>query len=78
MQSGDTLFLFTDGLCEAQNTDGKLFGRQRVRELAGSHTDCSPREVTELVENEVRLFVGDTEQSDDITLLIIKLNNIQT
>ena len=78
LQSGDTLFLFTDGLCEAQNTDGKLFGRQRVRELAGSHSDCSPREVAELVENEVRLFVGDTEQSDDITLLIIKLNNIQT
>ena len=78
LQSGDTLFLFTDGLSEAQNADGKQFGRQHVCELVGSHTDCTPRQLAELVDGEVRRFVGDTEQSDDLTLLIIKWQQPQS
>ena len=72
LHSGDTLFLFTDGLNEAQNADEKLFGRQHVRDLVASHTDCTPQQLAELMENEVHRFVGDTEQSDDLTMLIIR------
>ena len=72
LQGGDMLFLFTDGLSEAQNADGKLFGRQRIRELVCNHADSTPQQLAEVVEDEVHRFVGDTEQSDDLTLLIIK------
>ena len=72
LKSGDTLFLFTDGLSEARNADEKLFGRRQVYDLVSSHTDCTPQQLAEVVENEVHRFVGDTEQSDDLTLLIIK------
>ncbi len=78
LRNGDILFLFTDGLSEAENADGKLFGRHHVWDVVGGHTDYTPRELAELVKKEVSLFVGDTEQSDDLTLLIIKLNNIQS
>ena len=72
LQSGDTLFLYTDGLSEAKNADNKLFGRQHVHDLVNKHNDCTPRQLAELVKDEVGAFVGDTEQSDDLTLLIIK------
>ena len=72
LQSGDTLFLFTDGLNEAQNADKKLFGRQHVRNLVGSNTDCTAQQLAELMENEVHRFVGDAEQSDDLTMFIIR------
>ena len=78
LQSGDTLFLYTDGLSEARNADNKLFGRQHVRELVGSHTDCAPQQLAELVKSEVRRFVGDTEQSDDLTLLIFRWHSPST
>ena len=74
LQQGDTLFLFTDGLSEALSAEGKLFGRQPIRRLVASHAHCAPLELAELVEREVRQFVGNTEQSDDLTLLIIKYN----
>ena len=78
LQSGDTIFLFTDGLSEAQNAEGMQFGRKHIREVVGSHPDCTPRQLAEAVETEVRLFAGDTEQNDDLTLLIIKWEKPET
>ena len=72
LKSGDTFFLFTDGLTEAQDAEGKMFGRQRVIDFVGSHLDSTPQQLTEQIENEVQQFVGDTEQSDDLTMLILK------
>lgn len=78
LKSGDTLFLYTDGLCDAENADSKLFGRKRVCDMVSTHTDCSPRQLAELMEHEVASFVGDTQQSDDLTLLIIKWQQPQS
>ena len=72
LKPGDILFLYTDGLSEAQNAAKKLFGRKRVNELAAEHANDSPRQLVELMEAEVHRHAGDAEQSDDITLLAIK------
>ena len=72
LKAGDMLFLYTDGLSEASNTTGKLFGRKRVNELAAEHATDSPQQLAELMESEVHHHAGNAEQSDDITLLAIK------
>jgi sigma-B regulation protein RsbU (phosphoserine phosphatase) len=72
LQPGDILFLYTDGLSEAKNTAGELFGRKHVKDLATEHTTDSPQQLVELMETEVHRYVDDAEQSDDITLLAIR------
>ena len=72
LKPGDMLFLYTDGLSEAKNTAGELFGRKRVNELAAAHATDSSQQLVELMEAEVHRHAGDAEQSDDITLLAIK------
>ena len=72
LKPGDMLFLYTDGLNEANNTEGKQLGRKRVCEVAGEHTSDTPRQLIETMEEVVRHHVADAEQSDDITMLAIR------
>jgi len=68
---GTTLFLYTDGLTEAENVCQEQFGRQRIDKVI---TACkgSPQEMVGTMTTAVHQFVGDTEQSDDLTMLAIK------
>ena len=54
LKPGDILFLYTDGLSEAKNTAGELFGRKRVNSLAAEHATDSPQQLVELMEAEVQ------------------------
>jgi sigma-B regulation protein RsbU (phosphoserine phosphatase) len=70
---GSTIFLFTDGLTEAKNAKDELFGKNRVAEVVASLSpDASPQTLIETMTDAVHQFVGDTEQSDDLTMLSIK------
>ena len=72
LKSGDTLFLYTDGLNDAENAAGERFGRKRVANLMDGHTNDTAQQLAERVTSEIQQFVGDTDQSDDLTMLIIK------
>ena len=74
MDIGDTLFLYTDGLTEAENSAHEQFGEQRMIEIVESRKSKveSPRELIEAMQQAVASFVGDAEQSDDLTMLAIK------
>ena len=72
LKSSDTLFLYTDGLNDAENAAGERFGRKRVTELVNRHTNDTAQQLAELVTSEISRFVGNTDQSDDLTMLIIK------
>ena len=64
---GDFLALFTDGISEAMNTSGELYGLDRLRtQLAAD----SPRvsELGRLILDDVKRFVGGRPQSDDMCL----------
>ena len=66
-----TLFLYTDGLTEAENQDHVQFGRDNiVALLRAPSTDAE--QLIESVAGAVKDFVGDAEQSDDLTLLAIR------
>ena len=71
MAPGSILFLYTDGLTEAENAQQELFGEQRVTDVI-SLFEGSPQELIETMTDAVHQFVGDTEQSDDLTMLAIK------
>lgn len=67
---GDTLILYTDGVTEAMNGAGELFGEERLLVAAGQPAaGCAS--LTGAVEQAVVRFAADTPQADDITLLCI-------
>ena len=72
LQAGDMLFLYTDGLSEAKNTEGEQFGRKHVLQLANVSGTDTPKQLIELMEAEIQRHAGNAEQSDDITLLAFK------
>lgn len=68
--SDTTIFLYTDGLTEAENIDHQQFGEERVLETA-STASLLPRDFIMTMSGAVRRFVGEADQSDDLTLLAI-------
>ena len=71
---GSVLFLYTDGLTEAAREDGSLFGEDRVfSNLAAQLTEPAPRNLVENMLDSVKEFVGDAEQSDDLTMLVLRM-----
>ena len=75
IDSGATIFLYTDGLTEAENIDHEQFGDERLLDTArricakGNH---SPQVLVEQMVDAVHQFVGDAEQSDDLTMMAIQ------
>ena len=74
LKSGDSIFLYTDGLNEAENASLQQFGMERVMQLA-KVTVRKPLPLIEAMMSSVQLFVGDAEQSDDLTMLAIQYTN---
>ena len=72
LKSGDMMFIYTDGLSEAENHSGQLFGRKQVLQLVKAHCNDTAQQLVETMEDEVKRHTGDAPQSDDITLLAIK------
>ena len=71
---GNTLFLYTDGLNEAEDAEHRMFGKKRIIEVMQT-TSQQPRTLIERMTQAVAEFVGDTEQSDDLTMLCLSLSN---
>ena len=71
MAPGSMIYLYTDGLTEAENARHEQFGGQRIADIAASYKE-SPQELIKTMSGAVRQFVGETEQSDDLTMFAIK------
>ncbi|MBR5064324.1 MAG: SpoIIE family protein phosphatase, partial [Bacteroidales bacterium] len=65
----DALFLYTDGLSEAENAQSGQFGLQRIEEVLHTHRDSQKHLAA--MQAAVNAFVGDAPQSDDLTMLLI-------
>lgn len=70
--SGDKLILYTDGITEAQNTHGALFGKDQLLESVRGNIDAPAREIQDAILDKVKRFVGDTPIADDIALVILQ------
>ncbi|MBQ6595305.1 MAG: SpoIIE family protein phosphatase [Clostridia bacterium] len=77
LSPGDRLFLYTDGVAEATNAEGALFGTRRMLEALNRMPNGSPREILENVRRAVDEFVQDAEQFDDLTMLCLEYRGPQ-
>lgn len=72
MELGDILLLFTDGITEAFDDNKEMYGDQRLERKLRSLKDRSPKEISQLILEEVQLHNRLVEYSDDKTLVVIK------
>ncbi|MBR2776044.1 MAG: SpoIIE family protein phosphatase [Prevotella sp.] len=72
LEQGDTLIMFTDGVTEAMNPAREMFGIKRLDGILRGQTDKSCQQMIESIKTGISGFVGDEEQSDDITMLLLK------
>lgn len=73
LQKDDVLVLFTDGISEAMNARGEEFSDQKLEELVKDISNLSTNEILDKIKSEVQMFTTGAVQSDDITLMIIKV-----
>lgn len=71
---GDEIYLYTDGVTEATDSESNLYGEERLLALLNSMGDLSGEEICRAVKADIDAFVGDAPQFDDITMLYLKYN----
>jgi sigma-B regulation protein RsbU (phosphoserine phosphatase) len=71
---GEWFCVITDGVTEAMDERGKLYGGARVLETLAALQSAPPDTVIAALNDDVRRFAGRAEQSDDITLLCVRWN----
>ena len=69
---GDKLFVYTDGVPEATNADGALFGIERMLAALNEDAAAAPEQLLHHVRSAVDGFVKDAEQFDDLTMLCLE------
>ena len=72
LEPGDMLFLYTDGVPEATDANGNMFGTERLLETLNKVSDGSAKDLLEAVRTDVEHFAGTAPQFDDLTMLAIK------
>ena len=73
IETGDRLVLYTDGLADVESRDGRLYGRQRLRELVQDHAGQPPDELCAAVFAELISFQGGGDQFDDMAMLVVSV-----
>jgi serine phosphatase RsbU (regulator of sigma subunit) len=74
---GDLVVLFTDGMSEAMNAADECFGETRLGELIHQHGHLASEELRERILREIGTFVGSASQHDDMTMLLLKMEEPQ-
>jgi sigma-B regulation protein RsbU (phosphoserine phosphatase) len=77
LEPGDKIFLYTDGLPEATDPAGAMFGKEKILEALNEAADASPRDTLNHVTDAVNEFVRDAEQFDDLTMLCLEYRGPQ-
>jgi phosphoserine phosphatase RsbU/P len=78
LNPGDLYLFFTDGISEAMNARDDCFGELRLGQLVEHHADLPSEELRERVLREISAFVGDAPQHDDMTMILLKIDEAAT
>jgi len=73
LRPGDILVLYTDGITEAFNDLDEAFGEERLRDYVQAGRAMPARDILDGLVAEIRRFAGGAAQSDDITLVVVKV-----
>lgn len=72
LKSGDVLFIYSDGVSEANNLDEDEFGMDRLKQVISTNVGRSASGIRDRVESALSDFTGTAAPNDDITLVIVK------
>lgn len=72
LNRGDILYVYTDGVCEATNSNEELFGTDRMLEALNACESDLPLQILPAVKSRIDAFVGDAPQFDDITMMVVR------
>lgn len=73
LNPGDALFLYTDGATDANNITGHRYGLEQIRHLLSPlAVTGSPKDINDLFYQEIKSFIGEAAQFDDITVMTIR------
>ncbi|MDR8391187.1 PP2C family protein-serine/threonine phosphatase [Aliifodinibius sp. S!AR15-10] len=75
LSAGDLLVLYTDGVIESLNTARQFYGTKRLETLLNSSVKKNANDILSDLVNDVTTFSGQAKQHDDMTVMVIKLNN---
>jgi serine phosphatase RsbU (regulator of sigma subunit) len=75
LQSGDTVFFFTDGITEAMNIKEETIGQERIEQYLRNvdMNHCSANEVLQNTIDHVKSYAGSAPQHDDMTMVVVKV-----
>lgn len=73
LQPGDVLLLYTDGIVEAKNRTGEMYGFERLERALLNAPPTSAQDIKDYILNQVAMFVGDADTHDDMTAIVIKI-----
>jgi len=73
LEAGDIMVFHSDGIAETANSEGQLFGTERLRKLIEQHHEMTAAELADRVLNEVDWFSQSAPLSDDRTLVVMKV-----
>lgn len=71
LEPGDRIFLYTDGVTEANDIDGKLYGEDRLESFINSVKEEKAEDVLNAIKGDIDLFAAEAPQFDDITMLML-------
>jgi phosphoserine phosphatase RsbU/P len=74
LQPGDVLVIFTDGVTEALNPGEEEFGEERLKDLLRRVAHLPVDEMSAQMSRELRDWIADAAQYDDLTFIVIKVN----
>ena len=78
LTEGQIIAIGTDGIWEAVNRQGEMFGKERFRNIIRKNANAAASDILNAVYSELSLFTRGQRSEDDITLVIIKIDGIQS
>jgi serine phosphatase RsbU (regulator of sigma subunit) len=78
LQPGDLFFFFTDGISDAMDGEGGCYGESRLTAFLEAHAEESPEAIRDRLLDEIEAFAGAQPQHDDITMIILKVEQPET
>jgi serine phosphatase RsbU (regulator of sigma subunit) len=73
IKTGDVIVLYTDGVTEATDAAGELFGDDALARVVKAHCHLDAWGIRERVVRDVKAFVGDADPHDDMTMIVVKI-----
>jgi sigma-B regulation protein RsbU (phosphoserine phosphatase) len=73
LESGTTIVFYTDGVTEANNKAGDLFGEERLYDIIKRNSTLTAKGMIETIRSEVETYCMGAQQADDITLMVLKV-----